>query len=98
MLFSDYLIAIMLLRRSVCSFVAQRSVASIIELFSLYYFGYIQIVIIWLINKRNYYLLLYSTEIMFDKRYITLHHVPTMVVEFGLCHLFNLNVIYCFCD
>lgn len=96
MLFSDYLIAIMLLRRSVCSFVAQRSVASIIELFSLYYFWLYSN--IWLINKRNYYLLLYSTEIMFDKRYITLHHVPAMVVEFGLCHLFNLNVIYCFCD
>lgn len=46
MLFSDYLIAIMLLRRSVCSFVAQRSVASIIELFSLYYF--------WLYSNRDY--------------------------------------------
>lgn len=37
MLFSDYLNAIMLLRRSDSSFVAQRPIASIIELFDLYY-------------------------------------------------------------
>lgn len=37
---------------------------------------------------------MYQSEIMFEKIFLhTPHHVPIMVVEFGLCHLFNLNVI-----
>lgn len=42
MLFSDYYNAITLLRRSDVSFVARRSVASIIELFDFILFGYIK--------------------------------------------------------
>lgn len=88
MLFSDNLNAIMLFRRSENSFVAQRSVASIIELFWLYY---LVIIKSWLFGKSTSEIIIVIESTKLCCKY-THHHVPKTAVEFGLCHLFNLKL------
>lgn len=93
MLFSDYLIAIMLLRRSdiflsftTCSCFHHKIIVIII--FELL------IVIIRLINILTKLLFCYyiQPKLCLENKMYTHHLVPKRFVEFGLCHLFNLTL------